>query len=91
MKISSLLKAAEKGNLEEFIRLYRFDNLRLNIKDGKGRTVSHQAAAKNRVNILEHIKAINGDLNCLDNAGSTPLHYAVENDSFDAIEFLLEM
>lgn len=49
------LQAAEAGNLEEFIRLYQGDNTRLNIKDGKGRTPAHQAASRNRVNILQYI------------------------------------
>lgn len=31
------------------------------------------------------------DFNAQDNVGNTPLHVAVENDSFDAIDFLLQM
>lgn len=112
------IKAAEAGNLDEFVRLYQFDNSRLIVKDGKGRTVVHQAAARNKVNILEFICEQNGgethqvisietifllwfsilssqliklDLNVQDQVGNTPLHSAVENDSFDAIEFLLQM
>ena len=54
------IKAAEAGNLEEFIRLYQFDNTRLAVKDGKGRTVAHQAAAKNKINILQYIREQNG-------------------------------
>lgn len=30
------------------------------------------------------------DLNIADNAGNTPLHVAVENESLRAIEFLLQ-
>ncbi|XP_070501676.1 transient receptor potential cation channel subfamily A member 1 [Chironomus tepperi] len=86
-----ILRAAERGNLDEFVRLYQFDNTRLTVKDGRGRTVAHQAAAKNRKNILLFIHEMHGDLNCQDNTGSTPLHFAVENDSFDAIEFLLQV
>lgn len=48
-------QAAEAGNLDEFIRLYQFDNTRLSVKDGKGRTVAHQAAARNKINILQYI------------------------------------
>ncbi|CRK86167.1 CLUMA_CG000050, isoform A [Clunio marinus] len=86
-----IIRAAEAGNLDEFIRLYQFDNSRLSVKDGKGRTVGHQAAARNKVNILEYIFDQNGDLNCQDTIGNTPIHTAVENDSFDAIKFLLEI
>lgn len=38
------------------MRLYQGDNSRLSLKDGKQRTVAHQAAAKNKVNILQYIK-----------------------------------
>lgn len=48
-------QAAEAGNLDEFIRLFQFDNSRLFVQDGKGRTVAHQAAARNKLNILQFI------------------------------------
>ena len=57
------MQAAEAGNLEEFIRLYQFDNARLIVKDGKGRTVAHQAAARNKINILQFIRDQNGGKN----------------------------
>lgn len=53
--ITQLLQAAEAGNLEEFVRLFQGDNARLYLKDGKGRTPAHQAASRNKVNILEFI------------------------------------
>lgn len=55
-----LYQAAEAGNLDEFIRLYQFDNNRLTVQDGKGRTVAHQAAARNKTNILQFILEQNG-------------------------------
>ncbi|XP_053956221.1 transient receptor potential cation channel subfamily A member 1 [Anastrepha ludens] len=91
MQPNELLQAAESGNLDEFKRLYQADNERLSIKDGKGRTAAHQAAARNRVNILRYINDQNGNFNAKDNAGNTPLHVAVENDSFDAISYLLSI
>lgn len=60
ISLFDFLKAAEAGNLEEFVRLYQFDNTRLAVKDGKGRTVAHQAAVKNKINILQYIKEENG-------------------------------
>ncbi|XP_058838842.1 transient receptor potential cation channel subfamily A member 1 isoform X3 [Topomyia yanbarensis] len=86
-----ILRAAESGNLDEFIRLYEGDNGRLAVKDSKGRTAAHQAAARNRVNILSFIHDHGGDLNAQDISGNTPLHVAVENDSLDALEFLLKI
>lgn len=53
-------QAAEAGNLEEFIRLYKGDNARLSLRDGKGRTPAHQAAARNRVNVLDFIREQGG-------------------------------
>ncbi|XP_062543504.1 transient receptor potential cation channel subfamily A member 1 isoform X2 [Armigeres subalbatus] len=86
-----ILRAAESGNLDEFIRLYEGDNGRLAVKDSRGRTAAHQAAARNRINILNFISAQGGDLNAQDSLGNTPLHVAVENDSLDALEFLLKI
>lgn len=50
-----LFQSAEAGNLDEFIRLYQGDNTRLNVTDVRGRTAAHQAASRNRVNILQFI------------------------------------
>lgn len=108
--------------MDDFKRLYQADNTRLSLQDGKGRTAAHQAAARNRVNILRYIRDQNGgnlkslqvfqinhhknlenvsnfysfrfcyiDFNIRDNAGNTPLHMAVELDSYDALDFLLSV
>lgn len=82
---------AEFGNMDEFKRLYEADNERLALKDHRGRTVMHQAALKNRINILEFIQAHGGDFHLQDLAGNTPLHVAVESEALDAVEFLLNM
>lgn len=85
------LKAAEAGNLEDFARLYHGDNTRLTVQDSKGRTAASTASSKNRINILKFIFEQHGDLNVLDSCGNTPLHIAVENNAFEAIDFLLSM
>ncbi|CAH1113126.1 unnamed protein product [Psylliodes chrysocephalus] len=85
-----ILKAAESGNLEVFQRLYYADPTRLVIRDSRGRTSIHQAASRNRVNILQFIVDQGGDLNIQDNSGNTPLHVAVEHESLDAVDFLLD-
>ncbi|XP_034659387.1 LOW QUALITY PROTEIN: transient receptor potential cation channel subfamily A member 1 [Drosophila subobscura] len=86
-----ILRAAESGNLDDFKRLFMADNTRISLKDGKGRTAAHQAAARNRVNILRYIRDQNGDFNAKDNAGNTPLHIAVECDAYEALDFLLSI
>ncbi|XP_015600034.1 transient receptor potential cation channel subfamily A member 1 isoform X2 [Cephus cinctus] len=85
-----ILRAAESGNIEEFNRLYQADPKRLEIRDGRGRAAVHQAASRNRVNILEFIYSHGGDLDIQDNSGNTALHIAVESTSLDAIDFLLK-
>lgn len=55
-----LFQAAESGNLDDFKRLFMADNSRIALKDAKGRTAAHQAAARNRVNILRYIRDQNG-------------------------------
>ncbi|CAH1957382.1 unnamed protein product [Acanthoscelides obtectus] len=89
-EIKLVFTAAESGNLEQFQRLYYQDTTRLSIKDSRGRTPAHQAAARNRINILQFILEQGGDINNQDNAGNTPLHVAVEHESLDAVDFLLQ-
>ncbi|XP_045509568.1 transient receptor potential cation channel subfamily A member 1 [Colias croceus] len=85
-----ILRAAESGNVEDFMRLYIGDPNRLTVQDVRGRSAAHQAAARNNTNILQFIKTYSGDLNVQDKAGNTPLHVAIENDALDAIHFLLD-
>ncbi|XP_044251715.1 transient receptor potential cation channel subfamily A member 1 isoform X8 [Drosophila takahashii] len=91
IEIVDYLKAAESGNLDDFKRLFMADNSRISLKDGKGRTAAHQAAARNRVNILRYIRDQNGDFNAKDNAGNTPLHIAVDSDAYEALDYLLSI
>ncbi|XP_052751408.1 transient receptor potential cation channel subfamily A member 1 [Galleria mellonella] len=88
--IEELLQAAESGNVEDFMRLYLSEPSRLAVRDARGRTAAHQAAARNNTNILHFINNYGGDLNVKDNNGNTPLHVAVENEALDSIEFLLQ-
>ncbi|XP_070136354.1 transient receptor potential cation channel subfamily A member 1 isoform X3 [Drosophila bipectinata] len=91
IQIDDFLQAAESGNLDDFKRLFMADNTRISLKDGKGRTAAHQAAARNRVNILRYIRDQHGDFNAKDNAGNTPLHIAVECDAYEALDYLLSI
>lgn len=46
--------------MENFVRLYQGDNARLMVKDARGRSAVHLAAAKNRVTILQFVCAQQG-------------------------------
>ncbi|XP_059055068.1 transient receptor potential cation channel subfamily A member 1 [Achroia grisella] len=85
-----ILRAAESGNVEDFMRLYLSEPSRLAVKDARGRTAAHQAAVRNNTNILHFINNYGGDLNAKDNNGNTPLHLAVESEALESIEFLLQ-
>ncbi|XP_069689310.1 transient receptor potential cation channel subfamily A member 1 [Periplaneta americana] len=85
-----ILRAAESGNVEDFGRLYLAEPARLGVRDSRGRAAAHQAAARNKLNILQFIAAHGGDLNIRDHVGNTPLHVAVENESLDVVDYLLQ-
>nr|CAD7395370.1 unnamed protein product [Timema cristinae] len=82
--------AAESGNIEDFGRLFQAEPSRLRVRDSKGRAAAHQAAARNKLNILQFIDAHGGDLNIKDHVGNTPLHVAVEHESLEAVDYLLQ-
>jgi len=49
-------QAAESGNLDDFNRLFIAEPARLDVRDSKGRAAVHQAAARNKLNILQFIR-----------------------------------
>lgn len=51
-----VLQAAESGNLDDFNRLFVAEPARLEVRDSKGRAAVHQAAARNKLNILQFIR-----------------------------------
>ncbi|XP_046391330.1 transient receptor potential cation channel subfamily A member 1 [Ischnura elegans] len=85
-----ILRAAESGDLEEFGRLYFAEPARLRVQDSRGRSAAHQAAARNKSQILQFIATHGGDLNIQDQAGNTPLHVAIEHDALEVIDYLLQ-
>lgn len=60
--MSGVLQAAESGNVEVFRRLYLAEPGRLGVRDSRGRAAAHQAAARNKLNILEFIAAHGGGM-----------------------------
>ena len=75
--------------MKEFKRIVSGDPSRLVVHDSRGRRPVHQAAAKNRKEILQIIVEYGGDLNLRDEEGNTPLHLAADKEAVDAIELLL--
>lgn len=55
LKLINIVQAAESGNVEDFMRLYLSEPSRLAVRDTRGRTAAHQAAARNNTNILQYI------------------------------------
>lgn len=51
-----IFQAAESGNLDDFNRLFIAEPARLEVRDSKGRAAVHQAAARNKLNILQFIR-----------------------------------
>ncbi|KAG8225855.1 hypothetical protein J437_LFUL004785 [Ladona fulva] len=86
-----ILRAAESGNVDLFGRLYKADPGRLNLKDNRGRTATHQAAERNKTQILRFVFAHGGDINVQDKSGNTPLHVAVEHEALDSIGYLIQL
>ena len=85
-------QAADSGNLESFISLFREDNARLHFIDKNGRTALHIAASKDHHQIIEFIvKQSDFDvLNMIDHNGDTALHFAVMNNSIKSLSILIE-
>lgn len=55
LKLINVVQAAESGNVDDFMRLYLSEPSRLAVRDSRGRTAAHQAAARNNTNILQFI------------------------------------
>ena len=60
MIVTMVFQAAESGNVEDFGRLYLAEPARLGVRDARGRAAVHQAAARNKLNILQFISAHGG-------------------------------
>jgi transient receptor potential cation channel subfamily A protein 1 len=60
--VLGVLQAAESGNVEDFGRLYLAEPGRLGVRDSRGRAAAHQAAARNKLKILQFIAAHGGGM-----------------------------
>jgi len=60
--LKRIFQAAESGNLDDFNRLFVAEPARLEVRDSKGRAAVHQAAARNKLNILHFIRNHGGGI-----------------------------
>lgn len=75
-----LIRAAEKGDIDEITKLLRKLKLCPNSRDGRnGWSAAHHAAALGHVEVLRHLKMYKADLNMKNNDGAVPLHYATNS------------
>ena len=89
---SLLLVACERGLLDDARQLvhlsgvHRFEL----VKDRKGRTPMHLAAARGRTAVLEFLWSKGADMDPEDDEGRTPLHLAAANGHVDCARFLVD-
>ncbi len=89
---SLLLVACERGLLDDARQLvhlsgvHRFELVR----DKKGRTPMHLAAARGRKALLEFLWSKAADMDTEDDDGRTPLHLAAANGHVDCVRLLVD-
>jgi hypothetical protein len=66
--------------------VHRFETVR----DKKGRTAMHLAAARGRLAVLEFLWSKAADMDAEDDDGRTPLHLAAANGHVDCVCFLVD-
>lgn len=87
-----LLVACERGLLDDARQLvhlsgvYQFDLVR----DRRGRTPMHLAAARGRTDVLEFLWSKAADLDAEDEDGRTPLHLAAANGHVECVRLLVD-
>lgn len=85
------LHFAAKGPSLEVTKFILDQNLGVNVKDVKGQSPLHIAAAHGRKNIVEFfVREVGVYVDDLDNSGKTPLHIAAQNGYKDVVELLLK-
>ena len=83
------LHSAEENHCEDAVQTLVINDIEINLKDNEGITALHIAAWNNSKSTCKILITHGADLNIRDNEyGRTPLHYAVENNSNDALDIL---
>ncbi|XP_063845485.1 transient receptor potential cation channel subfamily A member 1-like isoform X1 [Scylla paramamosain] len=85
-----VLKVAAKGDVEQLRKMCLDDPTKLTLKDRRGWTVAHHAAAHDRPHALVFLHNQGADLEAKDDNGDTPFHVAVLKDAMEALDTLLD-
>jgi hypothetical protein len=84
-----LHRLAREGNVYELsFALSR--NPDPNLRDGRGRTALHVAAASSRVSLMKQLLSLGADPAAVDQYGFTALHWAAQNGQLETARHLVE-
>ena len=87
---TTLHKAVEEGN-RELVSLILHGGVPVNIRNNKGETPLHEAAARGQVSMVNHLLLESGiDIDLRDRVEETPLHKAAKMGHIDIVAILLD-
>ena len=61
-----------------------------NLRDGRGRTALHVAAASGRVSLMKQLLSLGADPAAVDQYGFTALHWAAQDRQLESVRHLVE-
>jgi len=86
-----LIAAAQRGNLEKIKAVMEDDKYEVDVAESRmGCTPLHYACFYNHVNIAEYLINASAPIDAQNQAGRTPLFWAVEKKAYETVAFLLE-
>ncbi|XP_063231947.1 uncharacterized protein LOC134536217 [Bacillus rossius redtenbacheri] len=85
---SPLYVALLKGNME--IVHFLKDKALVDTGTSNGWTLMHTAATNGHLNVIEHLKTIDADVNACNKYGQTPLHIAAKKNKVDVLQYLIK-
>ncbi|KAF0775009.1 hypothetical protein AaE_001291 [Aphanomyces astaci] len=90
IQVDELLEAAKEGVLPDVRRLCEVSEVDPDVRGYMGWTAAHWAARGGHVHILEYLRHIGANLDCLDRKGDCLLHKAAANGQNQVCIWLLE-